>query len=359
MRADSAIKPVNPHAPFEESVVALIDSLPWPVILIQESGKIFYVNALMKEAGAEKESPNGRDFRSVFPEYSSALNGKVPWLTQQTGNVLRALPNGEQRYEQIWLCKIPKGAYLIIIDKTEHRQLEEGNAQTMRLASLGFMLASVSHEVSNPLTAIHSMVQILQSKRGVSVIALKQGLQNIADSVRRILAITRKLNMFSRMDDEPQSVFSVDIAVEEAIVLFGYDSLGETVPVTHERETQAVVMGFPGQLQQVFFNILLNAAQAMKGRGSICITTHLIRVDSVAISIRDAGPGLHPEHLRKVFEPFFTTKPGGEGTGLGLAISNEIVHEHGGNVWVENHPDGGACFHVHLPLAKQKSAGTP
>ena len=342
--------------PFEQAVVSLVDCFPWPAILIEENGEVFHVNALMKNAGGEKESPNGTDFRSVFPEYCSALSEKVPWLTQQTRNVLRVLPDGEQRYEQIWLCKLPRGACLIIIDQTEHRKLEASNAQTIRLASLGFMLASVSHEVSNPLTAIHSMVQILQSKRDVSLTALQQGLQNIATSVRRILAITRKLNMFSRVDDEPQVAFSVDLAVEEAIVLFGYDSLGETVQVTHEKEAQAVVMGFPGQLQQVLFNILLNAAQAVKGRGSISITTQLIGADGVDISIRDTGPGLPPEHLRKVFEPFFTTKPSSEGTGLGLAISNEIVHEHGGNLWVENHPEGGACFRVRLPLARQRAA---
>lgn len=338
--------------------MSLVDCLPWPAILIEENGEVFHVNESMNNGGGEKTSPVGKDFRSAFPEYCSALSGEVPWLTQQTANVCRALPGGVQSHEQIWLCKLPKGAYLIIMDQTGHRKLELGNAQTTRLASLGFLLASVCHEVSNPLTAIYSMVQILQSKRGVSLTALEQGLQNIATSVRRILAITRKLNVFSRIDDELQLAFSVDTAVEEAIVLFGYDSLGETVQVTHLREAGAIVSGIPGQLQQVFFNILLNAAQAMKGRGSIYITTQLIGTESVDISIRDTGPGLPPEDLFKVFEPFFTTKPGGEGTGLGLAISNEIVHEHGGNVWVENYSEGGACFHVRIPLATQRAAGT-
>lgn len=350
---------VNPRAPFGHAVVSFVDCLPWPVILIEENGGVCHVNQAMKNARGENASPAGRDFRSAFPEYCSALSGEVPWLTQQTVNVHRALPGGVQNYEQIWLCRLPQGACLVIVDQTGHRKLEFGNAQTIRLASLGFLLASVCHEVNNPLTAIYSMVQILQSKRGVSLTALEQGLQNIATSVRRILAITRKLNVFSRIDDEPQLAFTVDTAVEEAIVLLGYDSFGETVQVTHLKEPGAIVSGIPGQLQQVFFNILLNAAQAMKGRGSISITTLLIGTKGVDISIRDTGPGLPPEDLFKVFEPFFTTKPGGEGTGIGLAISNEIVHEHGGTLWVENHPEGGACFHVCIPLANQRAAGKP
>lgn len=300
---------------------------------------------------------DGRDFRSAFPEYCSALSGEIPWLTPQTANVRRALPGRAHSCEQIWLCKLAQGACLIVTDQTGHHKSEFGNAQTIRLASLGFMLASVSHEVSNPLTAIYSIVQILQSKKGVTPAALELGLQNIASSVRRILSITRKLSGFSRVDDQPQLAFSIDSAVEEAIVLFAYDSLGESVQVTHLREAAAVVSGIPGQLQQVFFNILLNAAQAMKGHGSILVTTQLIGTESVEISIRDTGPGLPAEDIPRIFEPFFTTKPGGKGTGLGLAISNEIVHEHGGNVWVENHPEGGACFRIRIPRATQSATG--
>ena len=340
---------------FDPAVVSLIDALPWPVILIEENGNVSHVNTSMKKARAETVSPHGRHLRNVFPEYCSALSGEIPWLTPQTANVRGGPPGRAHGYEQIWLRKLAQGACLIVMDQTGQHKPELSNAQTIRLASLGFMLASVSHEVSNPLTAICSMVQILQSKRGVTPAALEMGLQNIASSVRRILSITRKLNGFSRVDDEPQLAFSIDSAVEEAIVLFAYDSLGESVQVTHMREPRAVVSGMPGQLQQVFFNILLNAAQAMKGHGSISVATRLVGTNNVEISIRDTGPGLHPEDIPRIFEPFFTTKPGGEGTGLGLAISNEIVHEHDGNLSVENHPEGGACFRICIPCAKHSA----
>jgi two-component system C4-dicarboxylate transport sensor histidine kinase DctB len=104
----------------------------------------------------------------------------------------------------------------------------------------------------------------------------------------------------------------------------------------------------PGELEQVVFNIFLNAAQAMQGAGRIEAKTKKEN-GQIALSVRDTGPGIAQEHLARVFEPFFTTKQPGEGTGLGLAISYEIVHELGGSIHAANHPQGGACFEVILP----------
>jgi len=98
------------------------------------------------------------------------------------------------------------------------------------------------------------------------------------------------------------------------------------------------------------FNVLLNAAQAMDGEGRVTVTGAR-RGARAVLEIRDAGPGIAPEHLARVFEPFFTTKPDGIGTGLGLTISREIVNELGGELRAENHPCGGACFVIELPAA--------
>ncbi len=109
-------------------------------------------------------------------------------------------------------------------------------------------------------------------------------------------------------------------------------------------------MGRPGQLKQVVFNILLNAAQAMQGEGSIEALAVAGADGRMVMNIRDDGPGILPQNLTRVFEPFFTTKPEGEGTGLGLAISFEIIHELGGSMRASNNPDCGACIRIELPL---------
>jgi C4-dicarboxylate-specific signal transduction histidine kinase len=225
------------------------------------------------------------------------------------------------------------------------------NAQTQRLASLGFMLASVCHEVSNPLAAISSMVQILQSKRGVTPETVEKGLASIASNIARVLAITKKLGDFSRVTGDAPAPVAIDDAVDAAAALLRHSPCGRGVGVDYAGAPGAAVLARPGELQQVMFNIFLNAAQAMQGAGRIEARA---RTDGarIAVSIRDGGPGIPAAHLARVFDPFFTTKQPGEGTGLGLAISYEIVHELGGTVCASNHPGGGACFQVQLPACR-------
>src|SRR5713226_1743468 len=219
---------------------------------------------------------------------------------------------------------------------------ETVNAQMQRLASLGFMVAGVCHEVSNPLAAIHSMLQILQSKRGVTPETLEKGLASISLNVARVLAITKRLGDFSRVGSDPPAPVAVESAVEEAFALLRHSPYGAGLRIEYGGALGAAVLARPGNLQQVVFNILLNAAQAMDGAGVIDVRAQRTEGSALALSIRDSGPGIPGEHLARVFEPFFTTKQAGEGTGLGLAISYEIVQELGGTIRAFNHPEGGA-----------------
>src|SRR5690349_5078941 len=107
------------------------------------------------------------------------------------------------------------------------------NAQTQRLAALGFMVAGVCHEVSNPLAAVHSMLQILQSKRGVTPEVMEKGLASISANVARVMAITRKLGDFSRAGDEPPTPVSVDAAMEDALALLRHSPYGVGVRVVY------------------------------------------------------------------------------------------------------------------------------
>jgi two-component system, NtrC family, sensor kinase len=221
-------------------------------------------------------------------------------------------------------------------------------AQTQRLASLGFMLASVCHEVSNPLAAVSSMLQILQSKRGVTPETMEKGLASIAANVARVLAITKKLGDYSRVGGEAPAPLAIDEAVEAAATLLRHTDCGHAVDIDYQGAPGVTVHSRPGEVEQVVFNVLLNAAQAMQGSGRIEVKAEKAH-EQIALSVRDTGPGIAPEHLTQVFDPFFTTKQPGEGTGLGLAISYEIVHELGGTIQAANDPRGGARFEIHLP----------
>lgn len=225
------------------------------------------------------------------------------------------------------------------------------NAQTQRLASLGFMVASVCHEVSNPLAAVHSMLQILQSKRGVTPETLEKGLASISANVARVLAITKKLGDFSRVGADTPAPVGVDAAMDQALALLRHSSYAAGVQVDYSGAPGARVLARPGNLEEIFFNILLNAAQAMAGSGRIEAGARADGMHRLVVSIHDHGPGIPAECAARIFKPFFTTKRPGEGTGLGLAISYEIAQELGGAIRALNHPQGGACFEVDLPLS--------
>ena len=105
------------------------------------------------------------------------------------------------------------------------------------------------------------------------------------------------------------------------------------------------------QIDQVFLNLLANAAQAITGAGAITIETR-VEGDCAVVAVSDTGPGIPPDVIGRIFDPFFTTKPVGEGTGLGLSISYEILKKHGGDILAESPPGGGATFTVRLPLTR-------
>ena len=290
----------KPNAPaLAAEVRALVDALPFPAMLSAPDGAVLHANAAMRVAPA-----GARETTSL------TLDG----IGECTLSVERPV-----------------------------------DAQTQRLAALGFMLAGVCHEVSNPLAAIHSMLQILQSKRGVSAETLDKGLASIGANIARVLAITRKLGDFSRVGGEAPVPVAIDAAMDAATALLRHSEQAPAVTLDYGGARGATVLARAGQLEQVLFNLLLNAAQAMSGQGRIQVQVHRAGASAV-VAIRDGGPGIAPEHLPRVFEPFFSTKPAGAGVGLGLAISNEIAHELGGDLRAYNHPEGGACFELTLPL---------
>jgi len=340
------------HPPFDPTsdiVFPLLDRLPIALILLDERGETLFYNCAMR--GKLPQASSGTSLRSVLPDYHAALSGDL--RTPRTVQVTRQV-GALTLHESLSLSHTPSGICLTVSDQTDLVEREAADAQSARLASLGFLLAGVCHEVANPLSAIHSMVQILQSKRGVSQDTLDKGLANIASNISRVLAITRQLGDFSRVGTERPEPVSLDESMEDAVSLLRHSHWGATVNVEYSGMADVRVLARSGQLQQVIFNILLNAAQAMQGAGSIQGAVALDAGERVTLTLSDNGPGIAPENMGRVFEPFFTTKSGGEGTGLGLAISFELIHELGGTMRAGNGPTGGACFSIELPLYRKR-----
>ena len=338
------------------SLSSFVDSLPWPVITIGDDGRVLRLSRPIPGKLAPADISGQSYFAHLFPEFFFELGGEECWRLEQQADLTRQTPEGMVR-ERIFLRRFSQGFSLIVVDQAGQSAPDTPNLQTARLAALGFMVAGVCHEVSNPVASIHSMVQILQSEKKIAPARLEKGLANIANNVRRLLDISRRLLCFGRVGEEPRCVFPVDTLIEEAFAIATQGRNIERIELQIDAETDTRTVGSSIQLQEVFVNIFENACQAMNGEGALHVTIRRRNAERIIVEVRDNGPGFARDVLPRLFEPFFTTKASGHGSGLGLAICSEILFEHDSSITAENNAEGGACFRIDLPLHKESAKG--
>ena len=331
---------------------SIYTATPWPVLMLGEDGTVLGASDESSDeasAGSTPLAPSAdAPLRERAQHYLALLHGDVPWLTPQEANSERVLPSGELACERLHLRRTAWGACVTVVAQPDPRQAQAADLQTARLASLGFMVAGVCHEVTNPLTALHSIVQILRAEKQPSPALLDKGLANIAVNVKRVLDISRRLVQFSRVGDEPRLCFAIDDAIEEAAHVLRQQGRLQDIELQHQPDPAAMVFGNIGQVREIFLNLFVNAAQAMAGRGRLNVVT---RSTGAVIEVRvsDSGPGVAAGLASRIFEPFFTTRAAQLGTGLGLAICTEIALEHGGRIELRSGAPEGAIFCVTLP----------
>ncbi|MGC9982805.1 MAG: HAMP domain-containing sensor histidine kinase [Polyangia bacterium] len=225
-----------------------------------------------------------------------------------------------------------------------------------KLASVGQLAAGVAHEIGNPLAAILGYVDILRADAaGTGVLPdaeRRDALDRVKTETQRINRIIRNLLEYSRPSHEEPSPIDPLNVVRSAQALLAPQARLREVRITATPDTGPwpTVMVSQGRMTQVLVNLLLNAADAMGGKGDVAVTCESIG-GRVRIAVSDEGPGIERELRRKVFDPFFTTKPPGQGTGLGLSISRAIVETYGGTLELDPEAVGGACFVIDLPAA--------
>ncbi len=240
------------------------------------------------------------------------------------------------------------GRTVIIKDVTEVKRLQQQIDQSEKLAVIGQLAAGVAHEIGNPLTSISSLVQILQ--RRSNDLFVKEQLSNIKENIDRISKIVRELVDLSRPPSNVEEVTQINDVIKTALGIVKYDKRVKEVQFeTNLDEKSPFVKIVPDQLVQVFINILINALDAIEGRGKIkVISSHDEK--NIYVDIIDNGCGIDSKNINKIFDPFFTTKEVGKGTGLGLAISYNIVKKIGGDIKVSSTLNKGSKFSVILPV---------
>ncbi len=232
--------------------------------------------------------------------------------------------------------------------------------QSEKLASIGQLVAGIAHEINNPVNAIVNTVGPLEeaivaassgsgAEREDAATDVRDMLRVVRNGAQRTKVIVQALHNYSRTDDE--SVVSVDInrSIDDSLELLRH-IIKQSIEVERSFGDVGRIEGHAGQLNQVFMNLLTNAAQALVGRDDACIQIETNSLEgAVEIRITDNGPGIPDAVLGRIFDPFFTTKDVGEGSGLGLSIVHGIVDRHGGTIDARSSADGGTTFTITLP----------
>jgi two-component system NtrC family sensor kinase len=223
--------------------------------------------------------------------------------------------------------------------------------ESERLALIGQLSANVAHELNNPLQGIVTYSYLLLEDQTCNEDA-KANLQKIVVQANRCRDIIRGLLDFSRQKKPDKMLCNVNALLQGCVGLVENQAAFQNIKmVLHLEENPPMVVLDPSQVERVFLNLIINAADAMDGNGTLTLTTkHNRKNKTIEIKIQDTGHGISSENMEKIFDPFFTTKETGHGVGLGLAISYGIVKEHNGTISVESEVDKGTTFTVSFPL---------
>jgi two-component system, NtrC family, sensor kinase len=241
-------------------------------------------------------------------------------------------------------------------DELEKTQLQLLQAEKM--SSLGKLAAGVAHQLNNPLGGITLFAKLIQEEYDLEERA-KQDLDRILRDAQRCRDTVKELLEFTRQTRHLMRPHDVNKAISRTLFLLENQALFQNINIVKDLDPflppiQADVQ----QLNHLFMNIILNAAQAMEGNGTLTVKSSLFPDrDKICIEISDTGVGIPEEILPRIFEQFFTTKEEGKGTGLGLSLAYSIVQNHGGHIMAKSKSGQGTTFFIELPIADTKHQG--
>ncbi len=260
------------------------------------------------------------------------------------------------------------------------REVKEKQAQLVqssKMAALGSLVAGVAHEINTPVGAISSMHNTLmravdkirgeiedclrethkeRAKIQSSLGVIDEANKVIQTGTERVIDIVKRLRSFARLDEAELKDADINEGIEDTLTII-HHQIKHDITVVKNYGDIPKISCFPGRLNQVFLNLLINAKQAIEGKGTITISTYA-KNTKVYIEIKDTGRGIAREHLTRIFDPGFTTKGVGVGTGLGLSICYQIVEDHHGEILVESGAGKGTTFTVILPMDLAKRLGS-
>jgi two-component system, NtrC family, sensor kinase len=328
----------------EEKYRSLVESAEDFIFTLDAEKKFISVNSYTAAFfGSTTEALALQSIGSFFPEGAAKKIARCVDMVFHNRRSIRQELELKSGHHQVWISvncmplrdeQAGMCAVLCIArDISEHKKLEKQLINTEKLASLGTLAAGVAHELNNPLGVILGFCDLLIRTKEVGAQEYAD-LKIIEGQGLHCKQIVENLLSFARVGHESESVSDLNQCLEETIAIVRYSLEMQRIILDLDLAPNLpVVRGDGRQLQQVFLNLINNAAAAMKGGGRLWIRTVYERNKRRAcVQLQDDGEGIRPEDIDRIYDPFFTTKPEGEGTGLGLFISYGIIKKYGGSI---------------------------
>lgn len=356
----------------EERYRSVMENAACGIFIMDKEGVISEFNKQIQAMfGASYKQIIGKNFRSFLDQseqdylsvqINKVLNEKIIGPNQCSVQPL----NGGLRDIEFTAVYVnndrEKFIFCILNDVTERNRLRKQAVLADKLATVGTLTAGIIHEVNNPLTYVLGNLEYIneqisaandESTYKKTIFELKDIIDVSIKGIQEISSIIKELKGYTRLEQKELSAVNVHEAIQFAINM-AYPQFHEVTQLKTDFADNIPLLFLDNHsLQQVFLNLIVNAAQAMelnqRDNNCIIIKTRL-EDDRIRIDISDTGKGMTAEVISKIFEPFYTTKSAGAGTGLGLSICSDIINSIGGEIYVESTLGVGSAFSIYLPI---------
>jgi len=348
----------------------IVQSINTGLITLDNHLRVTYLNRAAESiSGFSHQEMEGREIGEIFPEIVPFLRSRQ---SARPDSRLVKPERNEFRFKRRdgatlhlgfsqSVLKDPHGRefglILIFQDLTELRRMEEQVRRMDRLAVVGELAAGIAHEIKNPLASLSGSIQVLRDELDLEPVH-RRLMDIVLREAERLNALVYEFLLFSKPTRPVEISVDVNQVINDTlVVLQNSPEMPKNIEIHKACADDLRVRVDPQQLQQVIWNLMLNAVQEMKGGGILSIATAIhIGPDGAAarkkfaqVSISDTGPGIAPENQGKIFDPFFTSKE--TGTGLGLTIVHRIVENYNGKIFLRTDPQTGTTFILHFPLS--------
>lgn len=347
-----------------ERLEAIVESAVDGILAIDENGIIESVNpAAIRIFGYESEELIGSNVRLLMPppfrdEHDTYIKNYLRTGVAKIIGIGRevvgrrkdggefplylAVSEGRHRARKIFTG--------IVRDLSALRLAEERARAAEQLASLSLVTAGIAHDIGTPMNVILGYADMLRDS--LEDPKDRRRAEVISEQVRRVTDLLQTLLNIARPKEPVRRPVQIQEILEHALEFFREKLRTRDIEVVRQISEVPTILGDRDRLEQMFLNLIVNAADAMPGGGELTVRVAPTSNGEVEVVIQDTGHGIEPSALSRIFEPFFTSKERGKGTGLGLVVSRSIVLDHGGTVTVESEPSKGTQFRIQFPASQ-------